>query len=323
MSDKQEIAINGIPEALVRERAAQCSRVVPMNLAPFIPALEERFGESMKLLLLYGSCLHTETLDEAIVDLYVVVDDYQHAYKTGFFKLLNRIVPPNVFYLEVKHGTQTLRAKYGVISIEDFENGSCHWFHSYIWGRFAQPIRILHSKDEACLDRMHRALAQSTLTFLRKSIPALGNSIVDSETIWTRALALSYNAELRPERETRASQLTHLNMGDYKRLMATASPALAELVEGLPHDRYCCVANERRCRRALRAWRLRALQGRILSLMRLVKAVFTFSDCIDYAAWKIERHTGISIEVTPKLRKYPLIYGWRVMWQLVRRGVMH
>ena len=323
MSNNKILVRRELPSALIKEKAAQCSRNLSIDLSPFVPVLRERFGDSIQGILLYGSCLHTESLENSVVDLYVVVDGYTNAYKSRFLRRLNTIVPPNVFYLEVSGEEQTLRAKYGVISLEDFEDGAGQWFHSYIWGRFAQPIRILYVKNEEVRVQLHHILAQSTVTFLEESIPALGNSIVDSETIWTRGLALSYDAELRPERATRARQLTHLNMGDYKRLMACASPLLDNLIEALPHDRYRCLTDERTCRRSLRRWRLRSWLGRILSVMRLAKAVFTFADCIDYAAWKIERHTGIQIEVTPQLRKHPILLGWRVLFQLIRKGVMH
>jgi hypothetical protein len=70
-----------------------------------------------------------------------------------------------------------------------------------------------------------------------------------------------------------------------------------------------------------RGWLLRRLQGKILSLLRLIKAAFTFQGGADYIIWKLERHTGIPIEVTPEMRRHPLIYGWGLMWRLYRRGV--
>ena len=57
-------------------------------------------------------------------------------------------------------------------------------------------------------------------------------------------------------------------------------------------------------------------------MLRLSKAAFTFHDSISYAAWKIERHTGVRVEVTPMLRRHPLLWGFKVSWRLLRRGVM-
>ncbi len=320
-----------LPQGLVRERAAQCSRKLTIDPAPFVAALEERYGATIKAILLYGSCLHTQSLKESVVDLYVVVDDYGRAYKKRSLQLLNHLLPPNVFYLALpgpglgqgQEPGQSLRAKYGLISLADLEKGATRWFHSYIWGRFAQPTRIVYAQDETTRIRLHQILAAATVTFLKESIPVLGNSIVDSEAIWTRGLALSYAAELRPEPADRARQLTHLNMGDCQRLVAGAAPALAGLVEVLPHERYRGLSDERRCRRTLRRWRVRTWQGRLLSLMRLAKAAFTFADCVDYAAWKIERHTGVRIEVTPQLRRHPLLLGWRVLLRLLNKGALH
>ncbi len=307
---------------LIAEKASECSRIVPDGFHVFVGALQNQFGDSLQAVLLYGSCLHSYDLENSVVDLYVLVDEYDKAYDRTILATLNRFVPPNVFYLELEHEGMTLRCKYGVISLQDFEAGASSWFHSYIWGRFAQPTRLLFTRSKEVRAKIHLILAQATITFLSTCIPALGRSVVDTETIWTRGLALSYDAELRPEQKSRPRQLTHLNMGDYIRLTAYAATSIENLEE-LPHDRYNCHVNERDCRRALRRWRLRAWQGRVLSIMRLAKAVFTFSDCIDYAAWKIERHTGIKIEVTPQLQRYPLLFGWKVLWQLIRQGVMH
>jgi hypothetical protein len=68
-------------------------------------------------------------------------------------------------------------------------------------------------------------------------------------------------------------------------------------------------------------WLLRRLQGKFISLLRLIKAAFTFQGGADYLIWKLERHTGVPIEATPKMRRHPLIYGWGLMWRLYRRGV--
>jgi hypothetical protein len=310
------------PAALVAEKASECARVVPDGFHVFVGALEENFGESLQAVLLYGSFLHSYDLKDSVVDLYALVDDYDKAYTSSLFTFLNKIVPPNVFYLELEHEGMILRCKYGVITLSDFERGASTWFHSYIWGRFSQPVRLLYSKNELAKAQVLKTLAQATVTFLRATVPALGRSVVDTETIWSRGLALSYDAELRPEKKNRARQLTHLNMGDYIRLTAH-SQELIESLDALPHDKYNCTANEKESLRTLRKWRLRRWQGRILSVMRLTKAVFTFRDCVDYAAWKIARHTGIEIEVTSRLRKHPILFGANVLWQLIRQGVMH
>jgi hypothetical protein len=181
---------------------------------------------------------------------------------------------------------------------------------------------LLYARDELVGKRIHRALAYSVITFLESTLPALGSGVVNAEAIWTNGLSRTYAAELRPERETRARQLVQLNLDEYSRLTVCAAPALAGKLEVLHGGNYHCVIDAAAHRRSLWGWRLRRWQGKVLSVLRLSKAAFTFHDSISYAAWKIERHTGVCVEVTPMLRRHPVLWGFKVSWQLLRRGVM-
>src|SRR5690606_17017046 len=75
-------------------------------------------------------------------------------------------------------------------------------------------------------------------------------------------------------------------------------------------------------RRARRAWRRRRRLGKPLTALRLAKAVFTFAGAADYAAWKIERHTGVKVELTPWRRRHPLLAAPGVAWRLWRAGIL-
>lgn len=310
------------PPDLVALVASQSSIPVSEDFTILAEALIARFGQSLDAIILYGSCLHSCSLDEGIADLYVVVDNYRNAYSERHLALLNALLAPNVFYLEIASPEKTLRAKYAVISMTDFHQGTCHWFHPYIWARFAQPSRLLYVRNEASRRHIHEALASAVVTFLKSSVAALGTCEVTVEKIWTSGLMLTYAAELRPEQTTRARYLVQRNLNDYTHLTAAAIPALTKVLKPLPNGVYQCLANNNDRRRAERRWRLRRWQGRILSILRLTKATITFRDCLDYAAWKIERHTGIQVEITPMLRRHPVLWGYKIMWQLIRRGVL-
>ena len=313
---------SSLPPALTAEIAAESSRIVAPEYATLTREINSKFKDAVDGIILYGSCLRSNEFDNKVIDLYIIVDNYQHAYREKYLSLLNRFLPPNVFYLEVTHEDKVIRAKYSVISTADFENGVLSWFHSYLWARFAQPSRILFARDESCRTRLNNIIANSVLHFLRVTIPLLGQCTVDAEKIWINALSYAYTAELRPERENRAKQLTYLNMGDYTRLTAYAAPALPDLIMPQTRGYYRCLAEAGARRRALRQWHLRRWQGRILSVLRLIKATFTFRDCIDYAAWKIQRHTGFSIQVTPAMQRHPVLKGSTLLWHLVRRGIL-
>jgi predicted nucleotidyltransferase len=322
MANPSTTSTEQLPIQLITEVSSQCNREVSADFALFVDALTTRFGSSLDAVLLYGSCLRSGNLDEGIVDLYVIVDDYKKAYSERHLSVLNAWLAPNVFYLEVAHGDKTLRAKYAVISTADFERGAQYWFHSYIWARFAQPSRLLYARDEPTRQRIYLAIAHAVVTFLESGIQALKAEPVNVEDIWTRCLMFTYAAELRAEQETRARDLAQLNLDDFSKLTTAAESALAGLLKSQSDGTYQCLSDNKMRKKALWHWRLRRWQGRILSILRLSKATITFRDCLDYAAWKIERHTGIRVEITPMLRRHPIMWGFKVMWQLLRRGAL-
>jgi len=286
-----------------------------------------RFGESVEAVMLYGSCLHSDvSLEEGIVDLYVVVDSYYKAYQQRYLANLNTWLAPNVFYLEIPHQGKTLRAKYAVISIGDFEQGAQFWFHPYIWARFAQPSRSLFARNDAIRSRLYAAVSQSVITFLKTGIPAIEAGTWSVEEIWTRCLMLTYASELRAEKETRARHLAQTNLTAFTRLTKAASPLLTTLIQQQKDDtsseHYLCLTSPVMQRQAQWRWHLRRWQGRVLSLLRLGKAVFTFVNGVEYIVWKIERHTGVRVEITPMLRRHPILLGLVALRQLLRRGVL-
>jgi len=62
------------------------------------------------------------------------------------------------------------------------------------------------------------------------------------------------------------------------------------------------------------------VQGKLLSVLRLFKAAFTFNEPLEYLLWKIERHTGLYIEPSQRQLKHPLIFAWPLLWKLRRQG---
>ena len=312
-----------IPPALIDVIARQCAEPVPEACTAITAAIRESYGAALRGVLLYGSCSRDEAMEDGIVDIYAIVDDYKSVYEKRYLAYLNAWLAPNVFYREIsgKHGL--IRIKLALISLADFTGGIMNWFHSYLWGRFAQPARILYARDETVRRAIHRLMAQAVLTLLKTSIPTLQEESGNAETIWTRALSLSYSAEYRPEPGAKAGQLVRSDLTGYAGLLDAALPMLDTILRRQSEDNYLRLSDHRTMKAALCRWRLRRRQGRVLSVLRLMKATLTFQNGVDYAAWKINRHTGVTIEVTPELRRHPLLFGWRVFRQLIKRGVIH
>ena len=70
--------------------------------------------------------------------------------------------------------------------------------------------------------------------------------------------------------------------------------------------------------RFARAWSARARAGKPLNVARLVKAAFTFEGAARYGLWKVQRHTGIALPLTPWRERHPVLAAPGVFWQVWR-----
>jgi len=204
-----------------------------------------------------------------------------------------------------------------VVTLDQFERGTARWFHPYLWGRFAQPCGLLFAADATVRRCVVRALGTAVATFAARVLPRLPAQF-DAETLWTRGLLLTYAAELRSERPEKIHAL-----------YADAIPELEALTLAVAQQQGWLLAAAGRYRnpstRTARwssagGWAVRRLQGKALSILRLLKASFTFDGGLAYLAWKIERHSGVKIEITPFMRRFPRWGAIGALWRTWRRG---
>ena len=311
-----------IPQALIDRVAQQCAGAAPESCSLVTGALEESYGAALQGVLFYGSCSRGESMEDGVADVFVIVDSYRNAYPRRYLAWLNACLPPNVLYREIPTGGAPVRLKLALISMADFRDGIRRGFHSYLWGRFAQPARILYARTGAVRREFEELMAHSVLTLLRTTLPTLQGKISDVETIWTNALSLSYSTEFRAEPDSKAAQLARHNQTAYTALLDAALPALDTVLRREDDNSYRSLADAGTARRARREWRRRRRLGHCLWVLRLLKAALTFSNGADYAAWKIGRHSGVKIEVTPRLRRYPLLFGWGAFLKLVKQRIL-
>lgn len=288
----------------------------PPQVQVLVQRLRERFGVHALAVLFYGSCRRSHDAGDSLVDLYVLVDDYRAAYRHRLPAWANHLLAPNVYYLEATHLGRTLRAKVAVVSLEQFERGTSNGFQPYFWGRFAQPCSVLHTADEIVARRLKQALGQAVVTFAQRVVPCLPERF-DARSLWTQGLLMSYATELRAEQADRIRAL----YADSRDELDARARAVAEGC-GWSHDdqgRYRNPTPAPARRRATRAWLARRVLGKLTSPLRLLKASFTFDGGITYIAWKIERHSGVKIDVTPLMQRFPRLSGlgafWRIWWQ--------
>ena len=256
----------------------QIGRQISQLASPAIHALADTllasYGKSVKAILFYGSCLRTGEDRGGLVDLYILVDSYRSAYRRNILAALNKLLPPNVFYLEVPYEDRLVRAKYAVISMTDFKSGtSTSWFHSYIWGRFAQPVGLLYARDAEVTRQVQTALARAVLTFIARVLPQVPSPFT-ARDLWRKGLKLSYRAELRPERPHKWIRLFESAADYYEQITRealTILPFPVDIQENDPAYHYS-VALPNKSRRINRLdWIVRSWQGKMLSILRLLK----------------------------------------------------
>jgi hypothetical protein len=293
-------------------------------LSLLLEQLQARHHNAIYAMLLYGSCLRNGNIYEGLLDLYLICSNYRAAYRRPMLAATNWLLPPNVFYAEVEHNGKTLRGKITLISLQDFQRGcSRAWFQSYIWGRFSQPTRILYSRDPQTRDLIEHSLLRAARTLLHNSLPVLPQQGTVT-SLWEQALTLSYSTELRTERPGRSTELAQTYPEFYATITKHHAPSLGFGFTVYDNDGELSYRSEVAKAQSLStqlAWSLRKGQGKLLSITRLVKALFTFEGGLDYIAWKLERHSGESVVIPDKVRRAPLIYMWGFFWDLYRRGV--
>ncbi len=275
----------GAIESVLLAPAPEPARLIAAALARRYPGAA---------IFLYGSGISVSAAERAadiLFDYYVIAPDYDGAIENPLERLAARALPPNVYYLEAETPLGLLRAKYALLSVRAFEQlTGPNTFHSYFWARFAQPSRLVEC-PETLRSRMIAAVALAAGTFLSRA-RGLAPAGAGWREIWLAGMNASYRAELRAEAPGRAAQLLDA-YGSWPERIARF--ALLSGPDG---------GGERGARLA---WRLRAAQGALLSVARLLKATATFRGGLDYIAWKVKRHAGIDVAVRPWERQYPFL----------------
>ena len=190
-----------------------------------------RYKPTVQAILFYGSCLRGDNPLDGLVDLYIIVNDYRAAYGNPITALFNKLLPPNVYYIELPFENGTLRAKYAILSLQDLQKGtSRRWFQAYLWGRFAQPAGLLYTRDPAVEQQIIEALGQAVLTFLTRVLPYLPAQFTSAE-LWQQGMALSYATELRAEKSNRSGAVFAYFEKEFDARTQVAMPAIPYQVE--------------------------------------------------------------------------------------------
>lgn len=310
-----------LDELLAEELAAP----VPDGVVAMADAIRARHGDAVVAVLFYGSCLRRGVV-EGVLDYYVLVDSYRAAYRGATLAFLNRLLPPNVFYVEHEHHGARLRAKYAVYSQDDFDARAAGGPDARVWARFSQPSRIVFARDGAARARAVAAIATATRTAVARMLAWLpgdgAEQRVEPRALWTNGFRETYGSELRGEAGATIDAIYASQAARFDRVAKLAlagDPRLRVRADG----EALVVASDPAWRSALRReWDARRRFAKALTFAGLLKSAFTFDDWVSYALWKVERHSGKPVEVTERQRRHPLLFGWPVLFRLLRDRVL-
>ncbi len=259
-------------------------------------------------IIFYGSCLRDRDTG-GLLDFYVLVDSAREALG-AFAGLCARALPPNVYYFEFDDG---LRAKVAVMSLGQFLRAlGPAQFTSTLSARFAQPAAIIYARDDTVAADLASGFMTAAETTIARTLPLMPARFTVRD-LWRRAFIESFAAELRPEGDARITSLVDSSQAFYA---ALTRRILGEAVDGAYRHSMNAASQES----AIATWRKRRILGKGLNAARLIKAAFTFRGGLDYAAWKIRRHSGVAIAITDNDRRKPLRAGLRLFAETLRRG---
>ena len=278
--------------------------------------IQDRYGAGLLAVLIYGSYLRGKR--DTLLDFYVLLDSYGSMPK-AWQGWLAKALPPNVY--QIQHGStpDEIRAKYALLTMDRFEYAVRSDLHSYFWGRFAQPCGILWCRDDSTKQRLVCAVATAAATFTRRVVPTLPDAF-SAKDVWTRGLSLSYQCELRSEPPGHAQKLFSFWPDYYTSITAALAGQGLGFEKAEQEGIFLNTTGSHTRRKSKASWWIRRVQGKLLSILRLIKAAMTFAGGLDYLLWKIKRHSGVYIEPTSLQRKYPLIFVWPLLWRLYRQG---
>jgi hypothetical protein len=295
-----------LPENLLREIGEETDVTVPEPIVAVADAARRRHRQAIIAVLFYGSCLRQRSDEGKVVDLYLLADRYEDVHRNRLARVLNALLPPNVYYIEAPFEGRRVAAKYAIVTLGQFESlVAPGTFQPYFWARFAQPTIVLWARDEEIRLRVQTALGRAVATMIGEARGLLPGDWTPAE-LWPRAFTETYRTELRAETADQARQLYQAFAQRYDRvtrIVAENASGPLSAADG---------------RRAAGRWRQRRVLGKLLSVLRLAKASFTFEDGAAYLMWKIRRHSGVQIELTPWQRRHPILASTVLAWRLYR-----
>ena len=276
--------------------------------------IRQRHPERVLGFIYYGSSLRDMEDPEKMLDFYVLVDSYRKTHKNPIRVVLNAMFPPAVYYHEMDHENDIkTTCKYSIMSIKAFERRCGPTaFLSTTWGRFSQPCVILFPESDQIHNRILSA-RETAVRHMAAQTTALFSEPVKASKFWARGFMESYKTELRPESSDGRAEEIVLRYKDRYEAITT------ELYGPPDQDALYTLPQGSKFASQLK-WYLRRFLGKPAAAIRILSSAFTFSGGLDYVLHKLEKHSGVRIDVTESQRKHPVLWSPILAWKYWRKG---
>ena len=279
-----------------------CERSLARDVLPELHTMADflqKKHEGAVAILAYGSCLRGVAASDTLMDFYVLTEKLADVSPNILSCLACSVVPPNVYYAETKFGEHRLRAKYAALPLHLFTKWMARkTSNPYFWARFSQPSALVYVRSDQTQRQVIAAISDALRTSFANA-KALTNE-TDAAAVWTAGFSATYQSEFRSEQTSRAVQIVAASPDYYREAAKLLAPEIPV--------------------RANQA--LRTCAGKFWSVLRLIKAAFTFQGGADYIVWKIERHSGEKIILTQWQKNHPIIAGLALLPKMLRKGAI-
>jgi hypothetical protein len=286
-------------------------------------------ADQVRAILLFGSHMVQASPDRfSAYDLVVVVESYRAFYDAlaraqlsrrspALQALLNRVLPPNVIALAPEGWDGGAVAKVMVLEPAALERALAPSSPDhFVKGRLVQKVALLHARDAAVARWAGELLERARADVLEWIGPSLPDRFTAGEAA-LQMLKTSYAGEVRPEAADRVLDVFEVQRPFLEAMMARVldgAVARGSLVREGGAYRFVRASGSAE-RRGVRRYFMRS---KLRATSRWLKHVVTFDNWLDYIARKVERRTGMRVEITPWERRLPLLLLWPKVFRVLR-----
>lgn len=285
-------------------------------------------GDTVDFIVFYGSRLHGAGADRhSAPDFVVVVTDYARFHRglreaallhrpAWMLTLLAGVLPPSSLAFRPRQGDEGL-AKCLVVSRRHFERalGRRPPDH-FLLGRLSQSAELIWARD-AATEAEGRVILREALERVFDWVAPYLPPRFDADVLGRRILEVSYRAELRPEARDRALLVHRAQKESLEHVLVPVLETGVHTGRLISSDAFYTLAAPPSWMRRIRV-RSYFVRSLVRSTARWLKHVLTFEGWLEYAARKVERHTGEPVRLGPLERRLPLLFLWPRVIRVLR-----